>query len=337
MLKIAVIGYGYWGPNLSRNFYQNPRTELAFVCDSDESRLRKAAALYPGLKVTTDFGQILADKTVDAVAIATPVSTHYELSRRALEAGKHVLVEKPFTHSVAHAEELVALARARNRVCMVDHVFLFTSAVRKIKELYRSGELGGLRYFDSTRINLGLFQHDVNVVWDLGAHDVSIVDYLIGQVPESVQATGISHVGNNVENIAYVTLYYPGGLIAHFHVNWLSPVKVRTILIGGEKKMVVFDDNQTSEKIKIYDSGIEVHQSSDRDSIYKTLIQYRTGDMHAPKLDQCEALTELVNHFAACVLDGEKPINDAESGLRVVRILEAAEKSVKNGGAVVRP
>jgi predicted dehydrogenase len=333
MVRVAVVGYGYWGPNLVRNFAEAPGTELAAVCDVDPGRLARAGARYPGVATVTDDRELLADPKIDAVAIATPVGTHFDLALRALQAGKHVLVEKPLTATSQQARKLIAEAAQRGRVLMVDHTFVYTGAVRKIRELIAAGELGDVYYYDSARVNLGLFQHDVNVLWDLAVHDLSIVEHVLPVAPRAVSATGISHVPGGTENIAYLTLFFPGNLIAHMHVNWLAPVKLRRTLIGGSRKMIVYDDLEPSEKVKVYDRGITV--DTDPESIYQLLIGYRSGDMWAPQLDLTEALHHEVEHFVHCIERGERPLTDGEAGLSVVLTLEAAARSMAARGLAV--
>jgi predicted dehydrogenase len=339
MIRVAVIGCGYWGPNLIRNLQDEPRANVRYLCDLNPARLESLGRRYPSAKCTRDFNEVLADKDVDAVFVATPVDTHFPIAEAALKAGKHVLVEKPLTSSSETARKLIALAQETRRVLMVDHTFLFTSAVQKMKEIMNSGELGEVYYVDSVRVNLGLFQHDINVVWDLGPHDISIVNYLLGQSPERVSAVGASHISDTIEDVAYVTLYYPGRLLAHFHVNWLAPVKVRQMLVGGSKKMLLWNDIEPSEKIKVYDSGVTVKPlpdgKLDKREIYKTLIQYRTGDMHAPRLDNVEALSRVVRHFLDCIETGKEPLTNGQVGLDVIRILEAADRSMKMHGEAV--
>lgn len=332
MIKIAVVGYGYWGPNLVRNFSWLKETHVKYVCDLDERRLEKVHALFPNVEITTtDYQQILDDPEVTAVAIATPVKTHYPIARAALEAGKHVLIEKPMTDRAEDAAALNEMAEKMNRIIMVDHTFLYTGAVKKIKELVDNGQIGEIYYFDSVRVNLGLFQNDVNVVWDLAPHDLSIMKYVIDKKPISVSAHGVSHVKNNLENIAYLSVSYEDSTIAHFHINWMSPIKVRQILIGGSEKMIVYNDMENTEKIKLYDSGVELN-TGDKDLIYDALVQYRTGDMYAPKLDQTEALKTECFHFVECIRSGKSPISDGTFGLEIVRILEAAQLSMKQNG-----
>jgi predicted dehydrogenase len=328
---IAVIGCGYWGPNLIRNFSEEPRAQLRWVCDLDEHKLEAIGRRYSSVRTTTHLEEVLEDEEVDAVAIATPVHTHHILARAALQAGKHVLVEKPLADQVALAENLVEEARRCGRILMVDHTFVYTGAIRHLKKLYDEGWLGDLWYIDSVRINLGLFQHDSNVVWDLAPHDLSIVLHLQGKDPVTVQATGACHTGNHVEDVAYLTLDFGNQLIAHFHVNWLSPVKVRHMIFGGSDRMVIYNDLEPSEKLRIYDRGIEI-KADNREGIYNLLVNYRSGDMWVPALDSTEALQVEIRHFLDCIERGEQPITDGEVGLRVVRILEAAQMSIKAGG-----
>jgi len=328
-VKIGVIGYGYWGPNIVRNFSNVPNAEVVAVCDLNLKSLQKVCRTYPSIKVTTDASDIINSPEIDAVAVITPISHHYPLAKRALENGKHVFVEKPFTANAAQAEELVELAEKKNLRIMVDHTFLFSGAVRKIRELIDSRTLGNLYYYDSTRVNLGLFQHDANVVWDLAPHDLSIIDYLIPDGPEAIVATGEKHVNGN-ENIAFVTMYFPGKVIAHLNVNWLSPVKVRTTLIGGEKKMLVWNDLEADEKIRIYDKGIERSTNSD-----DVRVSYRTGDLWVPRIEQVEALAVEAQYFVDCILRGENPFNDGRAGLRVVQMLEAIDQSMAQQGKMM--
>jgi predicted dehydrogenase len=331
MLRLGVIGYGYWGPNVARNFAMQPDCRLTSICDGSPQARARAQAQYPGVRTVADAKDVLVAPDVDAVAIVTPVSSHYELARQALEYGKHIFVEKPFTTTSQHAEELIELADRRNLTIMVDHTFLFTGAVRKMKELIDEGVLGRLYYYDSTRVNLGLFQHDVNVVWDLAPHDLAIMDYLIGLDPERVVATGQAHL-NALEDIAYITLYFPNRVTAHINVNWLSPVKVRTTLLGGERKMLVWNDVEPTEKVKIYDKGVDL---TTKQGIYDLLISYRSGDMWAPKVDHTEALQLETRYFVDCLNTGDQPFNDGRAGLRVVKMLEATQKSLRQGGQPV--
>ena len=332
MLRIGAIGFGYWGPNIVRNFGMVNESQVTMVCDLNPQVLKKVKKAYPLIRVTTDSATMIKDPQVDAVAIATPVFTHFALAKMALQEGKSVFVEKPFTYTVAEAEELIELARKKNQKIMVDHTFLYTGAVRKIKNLIDDHVLGDLYYFDSVRVNLGLFQHDVNVVWDLAPHDISIMHYLIGDKPQAVVATGAGHFGRKLEDIAYLTIYYPRNVLAHINVNWLSPVKVRTTLIGGKKKMLVWNDLEPDEKIKIYDKGVEVRT---KEGQYNLLVDYRSGDMWAPKIDQTEALRLIAEKFVDYVSNGGTVLNDGVAGLNVVKMLTAASESLSNKGKTV--
>lgn len=334
IVNIGVIGYGYWGPNLVRNFAEIPGAEVRTVSDFKPELLAKAKTRYPTLNVTIDCCDIFTDPKIDAVAIATPVSTHFELALAALQAGKHVLVEKPMTVSSEQAMRLIEEAERRNLVLMVDHTFVYTGAVRKMHDAIATNVLGKIYYYDSVRVNLGLFQHDVNVIWDLAVHDLSIMNYVLPYQPYAVSATGMSHVPGEPENIAYLTLFFEDNLIAHIHVNWLAPVKVRRTLIGGSQRMIVYDDLEPSEKVKIYDKGITLNGNS-AERVYQMLIGYRTGDMWAPHLDMTEALRTEGLHFIDCIQQGNRPITDGESGLQVVRILEAATQSMKQHGRLI--
>ena len=330
MIRIGLIGYGYWGPVVARNFHATDGCQLAAVCDGNPRAQERARKAHPGIQVTGDPSEIVRSPNIDAVAVITPVWTHFEFAKAALENGKHVFVEKPFTSSSSEASELIDLAAARNLRIMVDHTFLFTGAVRKIRQMIDEGVLGKLYYYDSSRVNLGLFQHDVNVIWDLAPHDLAIMNHLIDGQPESVSATGQCHL-NGLEDMAYVTVYF-SKMLAHINVNWLSPVKVRTTLIGGEKKMVVWNDLEADEKVKIYDKGVEINNGQ---GVYDLLVSYRSGDMWAPKVDQTEALKLEAKYFVDCIEKNENPFNDGVSGLRVVRILEAAAQSLKERGKPV--
>ncbi len=325
MVKLGVIGYGYWGPNIVRNFSAHQDCKVTAVCDKNPVALARVLTQHPNICLMTDADDIVMSPDIDAVAIVTPVSYHYELAKKALENGKHVFVEKPFTATSAQADELVELAERKNLRIMVDHTFLFTGAVRKIKQLVDDGTLGPLYYYDSTRVNLGLFQHDVNVLWDLAPHDLSIMDYLVGLEPDLVVATGSAHV-NALEDVAHLTVYFPNNVLAHINVNWLSPVKVRTTLVGGQKKMLVWNDLDPAEKVRVYDKGADVKTEL---GVHKLLVSYRSGDMWAPKVEELEALQLETRYFLDCIKNGTKPFNDGQAGLRVVRILEAAELSLK--------
>src|SRR3989449_4495798 len=331
MIRMGVVGYGYWGPNIVRNLRSLEGCEVAAVCDQSPAAVKRIKQAHPDLTVTTQSSELLTSAEIDAIAVVTPVRTHFELAKAALQNGKHVFVEKPFTSTTQQAEELIELAERKNLKIMVDHTFLFTGAVRKIRELIDEGVLGDLYYYDSTRVNLGLFQHDVSVVWDLAPHDLSIVDYLIQEKPEAVVATGEAHL-NGLVDVAFLTVYFPGNTIAHINVNWLSPVKVRTTLLGGEKKMVVWNDLEADEKIKIYDKGA---QMSNGQGLYDLLVSYRSGDMWAPRVEQAEALKVELNYFIECVANGQPPLNDGVAGLRVVKLLEAADRSLKERGRAI--
>ncbi len=335
MLNIAIIGCGYWGPNLIRNFLACSKTNLLWACDLDKKKLSKTLKPYPQVGETDQIEDILNDKRVDAVAIATPVNTHYSITKTCLEAGKHALVENPLAVTVAQGKELVDLAEKKNLRLMCDHTFCYTGAVRKIKDIIASGKLGEILYFDSIRINLGLFQHDVNVIWDLAVHDISILDFLIEEKPDMVSAHGVSHAGNNIENIAYVTLTYKSPFIAHFHVNWLSPVKIRKTLIGGSQKMLEWNDLAPDLKVRIYDKGIDL-QSIEGDAKRKALISYRSGDILSPHIDNTEALALVINEFADSIMEKRAPLTDGHAALQILRVLEAAERSIKADGANVR-
>ncbi len=330
-VRMGVIGYGYWGPNVVRNLQNLEACEVLSVCDKSTAALRRASRLYPGLKVTTDLIDVLSAPEIDAVAIVTPVWTHFELAKAALLNGKHVFVEKPFTSTSEQALELIELAERLNLRIMVDHTFLFSGPVIKIRELVDDGALGHLYYFDSTRVNLGLFQHDVNVVWDLAPHDLSIMDHIIPDKPEAVVATGGNHL-NGLADVAFITVYFPGNVIAHVNVNWLSPVKVRTTLIGGEQKMLVWNDLAADEKIKVYDKGVQI---TSREDVHELLVSYRSGDVFSPKVEQTEALKVELEYFLDCVINERTPINDGAAGLRIVRLLEAADRSLKERGHIV--
>jgi predicted dehydrogenase len=331
MIRFGVIGYGYWGPNIVRNIRAVDSAQVVAVCDRSSAALQRAKQLYPEVRVTTDTKDLLTAPDIDAIAVITPVSTHFDLAKRALLNGKHVFVEKPFTATSAQAEELVDLAERKNLRIMVDHTFLFTGSVRKIRQLMDDGTLGKLYYYDSTRVNLGLFQHDVDVIWDLAPHDLSIVDYLIGKPAEAVVATGQAHV-NGLTDVAYMTIYYPDKVIAHINVNWLSPVKVRLALIGGEKKMIVWNDLVGDEKIRVYDKGVN---TAPREGVHDLLVGYRSGDMWAPRLENMEALKAELGYFVECIETSTVPFNDGLAGLRVVRMLEAAQESLSRKGEAV--
>jgi predicted dehydrogenase len=332
---VAVVGCGYWGPNLIRNFFDTPGCRVAAACDTSEVRLESISRRHPSLVATTSFDDLLNDPTIDAIAVATPVNSHFSLARRALEAGKHVLVEKPMTMTSPEAETLVELAGSKGLVLMVDHTFVYTGAVRRIKQMIDSGELGNLYYYDSVRVNLGLVQHDVSVIWDLAAHDLAIMDHLVEQRPTAISAVSAAHFPGGMADVAYLTVHFENNLIAHFHVNWLSPVKVRQVLIGGDRRMILYDDIEATEKVKVYDRGIRWNDDP-VEARRETLVAYRLGDMHAPVLDQTEALRNECAHFIESVQAGTTPQTDGRAGLRTVRMLEAAERSLHQQGAMVR-
>lgn len=333
MIKIGLIGYGYWGPNLARNFNANENFELAAISDFSQDRRNAAARLYPGAKMEADPKALLEDPALDAIAIATPVSTHFELATQALENGKHLWLEKPMTDKVAHAEALIELAEQKNRILLVDHTFVYTGAVRKIKSIIDRGELGDLIYYDSTRVNLGLFQQDVDVIWDLAAHDLSILDYVIPYKKLAVSAAGSDYYGNHIVPKALLTIFMEQNVIGHINVSWLSPVKIRQTLIGGTAKMILYDDNNLAERIKVYDKGVEL--SPTREELYRIKVQYRTGDMYAPAFDNPEALAVETRHFADCILNQKPPITGGKAGLEVVKTLVASKESLKLRGTPV--
>ncbi len=333
MINIGIIGYGYWGPNLVRNFAETPEAAIGGVADLDSAKLALVARRFPGVKVSTDCNDLLRDPSIDAIAIATPVHTHYELALAALRAGKHVWVEKPMTEHAHQARHLIEEAERRGLVLLVDHTFVYTGAVQKMAELIHAGELGKLYYYDSIRVNLGLFQRDVSVISDLAVHDFSILDFLLGEQPSAVSASGTNHFPGTPENLAYVTLFYDSGFIAHANVSWLAPVKVRQVLVGGSKKMITYDDLEPSEKIKIYDKGISL--TDDPEKILEMRVGYRTGDMWAPKLAVAEALGVESAHFVDCIVNKKVPLTDGHLGLRVVELIEAACRSMRCKGVTV--
>lgn len=333
MIRVGVIGYGYWGPNLVRNFMEAPGSTVVTVCDLRVERLGTLKTRYPTIKIVNNCCELLADPTIDAVVVATPVSSHFELGMAALKANKHVLIEKPLAANSEQATQLIEEAQARKRVLLVDHTFVYTGAVRKIRELITQNALGEIYYYDAVRINLGLFQHDVNVIWDLAIHDLSIMDYVLPTKATAVSATGISHIPGQPENVAYITLFFANPQIAHVHVNWLTPVKVRHTLIGGSEKMILYDDLEPSEKVKIYDKGVTLSQSPE--AVYEMLVSYRSGDMWAPRLDATEALQTEAQHFIDCIENNKQPETDGQAGLRLVKIVEAAEKSLLARGQLI--
>lgn len=335
-IGVGVVGYGYWGPNLVRNFNEASGSRVVAVSDVRQERLAQVRNRYPAVHTTGDYQELLADPALDAILIATPVASHYRLAMAAIEAGKHVLVEKPLARSCVEAEALIEAARRRGLVLMVDHTFVYTGAVQKIKELVDDQRLGRLLYYDSVRVNLGLFQHDVDVLWDLAVHDLSIMDFVLGRPPRAVAAAGVAHVPGQPVNTAYLTCYFDDDLIAHFHVNWLAPVKIRRTLLGGDRRMIVYDDLEPSEKVKVYDRGITLaNGSGGNEGAYDLLVGYRAGDMYAPQVSLTEALRVEAEHFVDCVRTGREPITCGEAGLRVVRILEGAAESLASRGRVV--
>jgi len=333
MINLGIIGYGYWGPNLVRNFAETCGARVASVADLDPAKLALVQRRYPGVAVTSNFRDLLNDPAIDAIVIATPVHTHFELAMAALRAGKHVWVEKPMTETSSQARQLVEEAHARQRVLHVDHTFVYTGAVAKMAEMVRAGELGRIYYYDSTRVNLGLFQRDVSVISDLAVHDFSILDHLLQEHPVAVTASGTNHFPGTPENLAYVTLYYESGAIAHTNVSWLAPVKVRQILLGGSERMIKYDDLEPSEKIKVYDKGVSF--TDDPAEIKEMRIGYRTGDMCAPKLAVTEALSIECAHFVECIENSTETLTNGRLGLRVVEIIEAANRSMRNKGETV--
>jgi len=333
MINIGLIGYGYWGPNLARNFNSNPSFKLEAICDFSKDRLSAAGRLYPQTKLVNNVDEFMNHSKLDAVAIATPVSTHFELAEKALLAGKHVWIEKPMTDKVEQSEELIELAQAKNKTLIVDHTFVYTGAVRKIKNIIVAGEIGDLIYYDSTRVNLGLFQQDVDVIWDLAAHDLSIMDHLMPVKKLAVSATGSDHYKNDIIPKAILTIYMDQSIIGHINVSWLSPVKIRQTMIGGTQKMVLYDDNNPSEKVKIYDKGVQLTPT--REELYHIKVQYRIGDMYAPRIDSGEALALETEHFADCINSGKEPISGGRAGLEVVKVLVASKESLKRKGAPV--
>lgn len=330
-MNFGVIGYGYWGPNIVRNLVSLEGSQVIAIAEISPNARARAQKAYPRIKVTGDTAEVISSPEIDAIAVISPVWTHYELAKAALLEGKHVFVEKPFTSNTAQAEELINLAEQKNLKIMVDHTFLFTGAVRKIRQLVDEDALGNLYYYDSTRVNLGLFQHDINVLWDLAPHDLSIMDHVLKGKPEGIVATGQGHL-NGHEDVAFMTVYFPEKVIAHINVNWLSPVKVRTTLIGGEKRMLVWNDLEADEKIKVYDKGVKI---TSREGVYDLLVSYRSGDMWSPQLEQLEALRQEMAYFVDCISTGNEPFNNGCAGLRVVQMLEAASESLSKKGSLV--
>ena len=333
MINIGLIGYGYWGPNLARNFHQNPFIELKSISDFSEDRLQSAARFYPQAEMFRHAEDIIDKNDIDVVAIATPVSTHFDLAKKSLAAGKHVWLEKPMTETVAQSEELIELAARKDLKLQVDHTFVYTGAVRKIHSLIDAGEMGDLIYYDSTRVNLGLFQQDVDVIWDLAPHDIAIMDYLMPFKKLAVSATGSDYFGTSMTSKSLLTIFMENNVVAHINVSWVSPVKIRQTLIGGTSKMVLYDDNEPSEKVKIYDKGVELDYT--KEDLYRIQVQYRIGDMYAPKLEDHEALALEVQHFAECIMQGHEPLTNGHAGLEVVKVLTASQESLRRKGAPV--
>ena len=337
MLNVGLVGYGYWGPNLARNLAESDEVRLTTIADGRAERRQAAEKRHPGVKTCAEAATLIASSDVDAVVIATPLSTHQSLATEAIGHGKHVLVEKPLAPSRRDAEALAELADKRGVCLMVDHTFVYTGAVRKIRSLIDTGDLGQLLYLDSVRVNLGLFQQDSNVIWDLAVHDLSVMDHLIDARPVSVSADGAAVAGYDHENIAYITVHFDNGFLAHFHVNWLAPVKIRHMLIGGSQRMLVFNDMEPSEKVLVYDKGVDLNvKAHDDQARRQILVSYRTGDMYAPKLDRTEALAGVVHEFADAIAGKRMPLTGGDSGIRVVSLLEAAEQSLRSEGRRVR-
>ncbi|MBN1230785.1 MAG: Gfo/Idh/MocA family oxidoreductase [Anaerolineales bacterium] len=334
MVNVGIIGYGYWGPNLTRNFMELPDTQMIALSDLSQENLQKAHSRYPSLQVTTNYLDIINSPGIDAVVIATPVSTHFDLGMQALKAGKHILLEKPLASSCLEAKQLIEEADKRGLVLMVDHTFVYTGAVRKVKDLVSGGDIGESYYYDSVRINLGKFQSDVNVIWDLAVHDLSIMDYVFPNQPVAVSATGIHHVATAPVDVAYMTLFFEENFISHIHVNWLAPVKIRKTIIGGSKKMIIYDDLEVSEKVKVYDNGIIVDDKPE--NIHNILVSYRTGDMWAPRLQNLEALRGVAQEFADSIAQSREPLTGGTSGMNVVKVLEAASISINKQGQPIQ-
>jgi predicted dehydrogenase len=330
MIKAGIIGYGYWGPNIVRNFQAHPDIQVVRVSDRSTDRLKVLKSNHPEIDCSTDENSILTDPEIDLVAVITSISTHFRLAKKALENGKHVFVEKPFTATSKQAEELIEIAAKKNLLITVDHTFIFTGAVEKMKNLVDQ-ELGNLYYYDSVRVNLGLFQYDANVIWDLAPHDLSIMFYINSNFkPVSVNAVGADHMANGFVDVAYLTVKGNDNFIGHFHCNWLSPVKVRKTLVVGSKKMLVWDDLEADEKIKVYNKQVE--KIKDKDEFYNLQMKYHHGEIVIPIVQQSEALKKETAHLVDCLMHNKRPINGGEEGLEVVRILEASDKSLKSGG-----
>lgn len=330
-INVAIVGYGYWGPNLVRTFNEIDKAEVICCCDKKEEKLEIVRKRYPRINVTTEFKEILNNQNIEAVVIATPLSSHFTLAKQSLSSGKHVWLEKPMVENSIQAKELIALADKENKIVHVDHIFLYTQAVNAIKKMMDKKKLGKIYYFDSVRINLGLFQPDTNVIWDLAVHDISIMCYLLGKTPKSVSVFATSHFVKNLEDTAYLSFKFSNRMSAHISISWLSPVKIRRTLIAGSKKMILYDDLETSEKVKIYDCGVSVNKTYWPESSTSG-YQYRTGDIYSPALENKEALKTSANHFINCIKNGNKSLTDGNEGLKIVKILEAATRSLKNKG-----
>ena len=328
-IRVGVIGAGYWGPNIVRNLHEAPGAEAVAVADLSEERLDAIRKRFPAVRATTDYRELLNDPTIDAICVVTPVGTHRKLAEEAFAAGKHVFVEKPLAKTVSDAEAIVRAGERAGKTLMVGHTFVYNPAVAVVKDILDSGGIGDVHYLDSQRVNLGLHQFDINVLWDLGPHDVSIALYWLGEEPEWVQCSGACFVQPNIEDVVFLMIGFPSGAIAHAHLSWLAPSKLRTTIVIGSKKMVVYDDNQAVEKVKIYDQGVDKLES---DELRRS---YRAGDIHSPRVPMTEALQIEMRHFIECVRDGKKPISDGEAGLMVVRVLELAMRSLRSGGARV--
>lgn len=332
-MKVGIIGLGYWGPNLVRNFLADKNIHQVIGCDQNPIRLRYVENKFPFIKLTSKATDLLNDTSIDIIVIAVPVRYHFELAKKALQNGKHVWIEKPMTSSTKEAEELINIAEKKNLRIFVDHTFIYTGAVRKAKEIVDGGELGEIIYFDSVRVNLGLFQHDINVLWDLAPHDLSIMNYILDKKKIiGISANGIANY-YNYENVAHMSIYFNDNCFAHFHVNWTSPIKIRRMLIGGKKKMLLYDDLEYSEKIRIYDSSVEFES---KEGLYSALVQYRIGEMYSPNVTQREALSLAVEEFIAAIHSKRNPLSSGIDGLKVVKILEASELSLKSKGKFIR-
>ena len=328
---VGILGLGYWGPNLVRNFLAQNEVSKVIGCDLRPERLKFISERYPSVHLINDSNELM-NSDADIIVIATPVQTHFEAAKKALENGKHIWVEKPFTSTSAQAEEIISIADRKNLKIFVDHTFIYNGAVRKMKELVESDELGNVIYFDSERINLGLFQKDINVIWDLAPHDLSIMNYILPDHEiAAVSANGIANY-NGRENLAHLCIHFKENTFAHFHVNWVSPVKIRRMIVGGDKKMLVYDDMENFEKIKVYNSGVDFKTT---ESIHEALVQYRIGDMFSPKVSQVEALSLGAKEFISAIQEDRQPLTNGKDGLAVVRILEASDKSIKNNGEII--